>query len=76
MHTTDPAWLPGNEPGKGDAWSLKCRFDPPPSVQGNPSSAYVQFLVDEAPDEQLRPGVTLRMFERATQNLATVEIID
>jgi hypothetical protein len=70
--TTDPAWLGPSE----DAWSLVCRFHASPREQGSPSIAKVSFLLEEAPHSRLLPGVKLRIFERSTQQLATVEIID
>jgi len=74
--TTDPAWLEGTSRGRDEAWSLICQFDRPPQMQGNPSLATVQFLVPDAPHERLQPGAKLHLFERATQQLATVEILD
>jgi hypothetical protein len=74
--TIDPAWLEDAEPLKGDGWTLMCRFERPPVQQGNPSAARVRFLVDEAPHDQLKPGTSLRLFERGTKGLATVEILD
>ena len=74
--TIDPAWFDDAAPKKGDGWSLVCRFDPSPLQQGNPSAARVRFMVDEAPHERLRPGISLRLFERGTRGLATVEILD
>ncbi len=72
----DPAWLPGAVPKTDEGWSLICQFDSPPSEQGNPSTARVHFLVDEAPHDRLQPGATLRLFERATRGFAAVEIVD
>jgi hypothetical protein len=72
----DPAWFDDTQPGIGDGWSLVCDFDPPPSEQGDPTTAQVRFLVAEAPHDRLRPGVRLRLFERATNRYATVEILD
>ena len=74
--TTDPAWFPDAGPPSGEAWSLICDFATPPKLQGSPSVARVQFLVDEAPHERLEPGTVLRLFERATQQSARVEILD
>jgi hypothetical protein len=54
--TTDPAWFIGDAPS-AHGWSLVCRFEWPPSAQGNPSIAVVAFLVAHAPHERLRPGV-------------------
>ena len=68
--TTDPSWLDGAEEG----WSLVCVFDRPPRVQGNPSVARVRFLMEEAPP--LTPGTTIQLFERATSQRATVEILE
>jgi hypothetical protein len=55
---------------------LVCSFDTVPAEQGNPSFARVRFMVENAPHELLRPGVTLQLFERATQAYATVQILD
>ena len=74
--TIDPAWFDDAQPGRDDGWSLVCDFQSPPSEQGDPSSARVRFLVAEAPHARLRPGVRLRLVERATQSYATVEILD
>ena len=40
------------------------------------TAARVSCLVPDAPHDRLRPGVRLRLFERATQRYATVEILD
>jgi hypothetical protein len=72
----DPSWFDGVSPDKGDSWSLLFRFDTPPQEQGNPSEAYVRFLVDEAPHAQLTEGTLLWLFERATSKAARVEILD
>ena|SRR5215471_2063590 len=74
--TTDPSLFTEPGPGSDEAWSLICRFVSPPSSQGNPSLATVQFLVDEAPEERMKPGATLRLFERGTGKYASVEILD
>jgi hypothetical protein len=73
--TIDPAWF-ASEPDGAEGWSLACDFDRPPSQQGNPSVARVRFWMEDAPHERLAPGVTLRLFERGTQQRATVEILD
>ena len=74
--TIDPAWFEDAQPGQDDGWSLVCDFERPPSAQGDPSTARVRLLVAEAPHDRLRPGVRLRLVERATQRYATVEILD
>jgi hypothetical protein len=74
--TIDPAWLPEARPPLGDGWSLVCDFESSPSVQGSPSMAQVQFMVDEAPHDRLRPGIMLQLFERPTRRYAQVEILD
>src|SRR5262245_48054482 len=73
---TDPSFF--TEPGSAseEGWSLICRFDSPPSSQGNPSLATIQFLVNEAPEHRLKPGVTLMLFERGTGKYAVVEILE
>ena len=71
--TVDPAWLSGSSE---EGWSLRCRFPKRPSDQGNPSEGYVSFAMDDAPHDQLRPGSSLRLYERATQRHASVDIID
>src|SRR5258707_9855078 len=70
-----PSWF--TEPGLGsdEGWTLVCLFDTPPSKQGNPSAARVEFLVEEAPHERLRPGAILRLFESGAHE-ATVEILE
>ena len=74
--TVDPAWFEDGESGRQEGWSLVCEFDAPPSEQGDPSQARVRFLIPDAPHDRLRPGVRLRLFERASQQCATVEILD
>jgi len=75
--TIDPAWFPEDHgPPVREGWSLMCEFEVPPSDQGDPSTARVQFMVDAAPHERLAPGTSLRLFERATQKYAHVEILD
>lgn len=74
--TIDPVCLNDARPGSDAGWSLICEFERAPVEQGNPSAAQVQFVLDEAPRDWLRPGVSLRMFERATQQYARVEILD
>jgi hypothetical protein len=76
LELVDPAWFLGTDPSSDASWSLRCQFDVAPSRQGNPSDARVQFLVDAAPHERLKPGVVLELFERSTQARARVEIID
>jgi hypothetical protein len=74
--TIDPAWLEAARPRIDEGWSLICEFERPPVEQGNPSVAQVHFLMNDAPLDWLRPGTWLRMFERATQQYARVEILD
>ena len=74
LETIDPAWLDVRT-GGAEGWSLVCRFEPSPRLQGNPSAARVRFLVAEAPHPTLRPGVRLQMFERETGGYAVVEIL-
>ena len=73
--TIDPAWFSDATSKVDDGWSLACRFETPPRIQGNPSVGRVHFLVPDAPHEHLRAGTVLRLFERATGELATVEIL-
>ena len=76
FETTDPAWF-GREPSAGEeGWSLVCRYDEPPRVQGNPTRAWVRFMVAGAPHARLVHGTILRMFEPGTGQLALVEILD
>jgi len=75
FETVDPAWF-GREGAAGEeGWSLVCRYDEPPRVQGNPTRAWVRFLVPGAPHERLAPGTVWRMFEPGTGQLALVEIL-
>jgi hypothetical protein len=74
--TIDPAWFPEAGLPLGEGWSLRCDFEPPPSHQGSPTRARVQFLVDGAPHERLGRGTVLQLLERATQQRARVEILD
>lgn len=70
-----PAWFVGDPPG-ADGWSLVCCFDVPPAAQGSPSTGRVRLWMAHAPHERLRPGAVLRLFEDATFELATVEVLD
>ena len=74
--TIDPTMFDGAHPIRDEGWSLICDFEVPPSEQGDPSTAHVQFFVEGAPHERLIPGTVLWMFERATQQNARVEILD
>jgi len=74
--TVDPAWFGDAGPGAEEGWSLVCEFGVPPAEQGAPSSGGVYFLVAAAPHDRLRPGASLQMFERATQQRVRVEILD
>jgi hypothetical protein len=74
--TTDPSWLLDATPSVDAGWSLVCLFHQSPRDQGNPSEARVHFLVDDAPHHILKPGASLRLFERATKDFATVEILE
>jgi hypothetical protein len=71
----DPAWFADAAPTQAEGWSLECCFDVPPREQGNPSLARIRFLVDEAPEDRLRAGAVLYLFERGTGGYATVEIL-
>ena len=51
-------------------------FEPPPNEQGSPTVARVRFVMPDAPHERLRPGATLRLFERGTHGFANVHILD
>jgi hypothetical protein len=75
---TDPAWLEDVATGmpESDGWTLVCEFDVPPSQQGNPSVARVQFAMDDAPHDRLHSGARLRLFETATQDFAIIEITE
>ena len=75
LKTIDPAWVNGAEPSKDEGWSLICRFERPPNEQGNPSFAFVGFLVSDAPEHLLKQGAKLRLFEPGTMQLATVKIL-
>ena len=74
--TIDPAWFTDARDSYKEGWSLVCDFDVAPARQGSPSTARVRFFVEQAPHDRLRPGVSLWMFERATQKHARVEIVD
>lgn len=74
-HTTDPAWFAGEDPATAGGWSLLCRFDPSPYVQGNPTVALVKYLSPHGPADRLRPSTRLRLFERWTRRFADVEIL-
>ena len=73
--TIDPSWFT-DAPAGAEGWSLVCEFDRPPREQGTPTAARVRFWMPDAPHRQLGPGVTLRLFERETGQLATVAILD
>src|SRR5215212_8857566 len=76
FETTDPAWFGRGPSADEEGWSLVCRYDEPPRVQGNPTRAWVRFLAAGAPHERLAPGTVLRMFEPGTGHVALVEILD
>ena len=71
-HSIDPAWFDLGE----DGWSVAYRFDVPPSQQGNPSVAFIRFMMPTAPHERLLPGATLLLFERATHQYATLTVAE
>jgi hypothetical protein len=71
----DPVWL-DLDPLDAEGWTLRCRFEEPPSVQGSPSIGWAHFLMDEAPQEWLTPGMRLRLFERGSGEHALVEVLD
>jgi hypothetical protein len=73
--TADPVWGVDETPKRDEGWTLLCDFPSPPSSQGNPSLVRVRFLMPEAP-YQLAPGLRLKLFERATSQLADLEILD
>jgi hypothetical protein len=76
LATTDPAWLVEPLPDDHSGWSLRCRFDSSPRDQGNPSIAFVQYLFPEAPYGAWHVGAQLQLFERKTQQRATVTLLD
>jgi len=76
FETVDPAWFGRGPSAGGEGWSVVCRYDEPPRVQGNPTRAWVRFLAPGAPHARLAPGAVLRMFEPGTGQLALVEILD
>ena len=69
-----PAHFAEQRPGE-DLWSVVCRFDVPPSEQGNPSNGHVRFLMSEAPHEWLHPGTTFRISEGIVE-VASVAVLD
>lgn len=71
----DPAWHVDEIPTQDEGWTLLCDFDRPPVSQGNPSLARVRYLMPNAPHRLVR-GLRLRLFERATGQVADVEILD
>lgn len=76
LELTDPAWIDPDAPADRDGWSLRCTFTTSPHAQGNPSSAAVHFVTEDAPEDRLREGATLRLLERGTGNYASVAILD
>ena len=64
------------EPRTNDGWSLVYRFDKAPVEQGNPSEALVEFMMPNAPTDELKPGARLKLFERETGTYADVVILD
>jgi hypothetical protein len=76
FETIDPAWFGHRPAAEAEGWSLVCRYDEPPRVQGNPTRAWVRFLASGAPHDRLAPGAVLRMFEPGTGQLALVEVLD
>ena len=74
-HFVDPSWFVGDGPND-EGWSLVCRFEIAPQVQGNPSMAWVRFAMAGAPHERLVPGTVLRLFEPITGDQARVELVE
>ena len=72
----ESAWIDPDAPGEHDGWRLVCGFEAPPSEQGNPSAATVRFASDDAPDDRLSAGITLRLREPGTGHYASVAILD
>lgn len=62
-----PEWPDG-------AWTVVLEFPVPPSVQGNPSHGTVHFLMEDAPNEILRPGNAFELYRGLTR-VATVEVL-
>jgi hypothetical protein len=62
-----PRWPDG-------AWSVVLDFDQPPSLQGTPSLGRASFLVENAPQDRLRPGTRFDLHE-GLRKVATVELV-
>lgn len=63
-----PEWPDG-------AFSVVCEFEVPPSERNSDSSeATVRFLVPDAPQERLSPGVRFRLYQ-GTVAVAVVEVL-
>jgi hypothetical protein len=45
------------------AWTVVLDFDRPPSELGNPSIGTARFLMDTAPEAELRSGATFELYE-------------
>ena len=69
--------FPEDVPGQDEAWSVVIRFDQPPPEQASrtTSRGRIQFLVDEAPHERLRPGAKFELYE-GPFHVANVEVLD
>ena len=70
----DPVWRGAS--GSDEGWSLVLTFEAAPREQGNPSIGTAEFYLEGAPAEWLRPGSSLQLFERATQQTAWIDVLD
>ena len=59
----------------GDTWTLSCDFEIPPAEDSSETLANVHFVVPEAPDQRLKPGTTLWLYEGPSL-AAIIEILD
>ena len=74
LRTIDPAWR--DELCTTEGWSIVLEFSRTPREQGNPSIGSATFYLPGAPPEWLEPGSTLYVFERGTQQVARVDVLD
>jgi len=76
LHYHHPArFAEGAPPWPDETWSLTCDFDVPPAEQGSVGVAQVRFLAPAAPEDRLKPGTKLWLYEGPSL-VATAEILD
>jgi hypothetical protein len=76
LSTTDPVWLAAPSSTDSEGWSVRCRFETSPRMQGNPSVVFLAYVSPEAPRDVWHTGTRLYLFERGTQRFAIVTLLE